>query len=103
MSTSNSTLLSAADYPDGCDQSRHDREFDGPTLTAEQINEKAADLVDGDLIFEAISEGSCTVFEIDLINAVWQGDQSEIGRLVMARVDSHAKAVARYKAARGEL
>ncbi len=103
MNTSNPTLISAAGYPDGCTQADHDREFNGPTLTAEQIAEKAADLVDGDLIFEAISEGSCTVFEIDLINAVWQGDQSEIGRLVMTRVDSHAKAVARYKAGRGEL
>lgn len=103
MSSHHAISLSAAGYPDGCTQADHDREFNGPILTAEQIAEKAVDLIDGDLIFEAISEGACTVFEIDLINAVWQGDQSEIGRLVMAQVNSYAKKVARYKAARGEL
>lgn len=68
----------------------------------ERIQEKANDLIDGDLIFEAIGDGPDS-FDIDLINAVWAEDACEVGNLIMNRIKAHAKAEAEAKAERGEL
>lgn len=95
-------MSSAGNYPDGFTQADHDRHFGREPVSDAVIAEKAAALIDGDLVFDAIGNGPDS-YDIALINAVWSEDACEVGNIIMNRINEHAKAEAWERVKRGEI